>query len=188
MNIPPGHEINFIEVVEANPPKVAHYFGDIGIAVPPGRLELYANVLSDEKRSELENLALKILTTLPHTPIDALGVNFRFEDSDPDPSAVDKLWTHEGLETRFEVVASTIRSRIKTDDCDLFLLRETIDGGFAVDFNFHHPEITVEKLSEILPGVINNRFERAKAILQDLYEIEIEEAVIAHQFPAVATA
>jgi hypothetical protein len=186
MDVPPGHEINFVEVVEA--PKVAHYFGDIGIAVPPGRLELYANVLSEEKRNQLENLALKILTTLPHTPIDALGVNFRFEDSDPDPSVVDKLWTHEGLETRFQVVASTVRSRIKFPNCDLLLLRETVDGNLFIDFNFHHPEMTVERLTAILPGVINDRFERAKNILRDVYEIEIEEAVIAHQFPASAAA
>jgi hypothetical protein len=154
--------------------------------VAPGRLELYANQLGSEKRKELENLALKILTTLPHTPIDAIGVNFRFEDGNPEPKVVDKLWTHEGLETKFEVLASFLRSRIKFDGCDLFLIREMTDGSLAIDFNFHHAEMSVEKATTILPGVIDNRFERAKEILENVYELEIEDEVIAHQFPPVA--
>jgi hypothetical protein len=187
LNVPPGADINFVEVFEA-PGKVTHYFGDIGIGVPPGRLELFANVRADEKWTELENLALKILATLPHTPIQGLGINFRFEDDDPDPEAVDKLWTHEGLETRFEVVASAIRSRLKFEDCELGLAREITDGKFVVDFNFHHPDVTVETITKILSGSIAERLKRATALLLDVYGFEVEQSVVTHQFPATAAA
>ena len=185
LNVPSGAEINFVEVIEA-PGKVTHYFGDIGICVPPGRLELFVNVRADEKWTELENLALKILATLPHTPIQGFGINFRFEDDNPDPAVVDKLWTHEGLETRFEIVASSMRNRLKFEDCELLLVREISDGSFSVDFNFHHAEMSLDKLTEILPGAIVNRLNRATVLMLDVYNIEIEQPVLAHQFPATA--
>jgi hypothetical protein len=181
--VPSGEPINFFEVVE--PGKVTHYFGELGISVPPARLELSVNTRSEAKWAELEDLALKLLETLPHTPIQGLGINFRFEDTQPDPAVIDKLWTGEGLETQFEVASTIIRSVLKFDDCDLNLAREIVDGNFNVDFNFHHSEMTVEKAKKVLPGSLVKGFNSSKDLLAQVYETEVEDAIIAHTFPAV---
>lgn len=181
LNVPSGNDVVFVEVVEP-PAKVAHYYGDVGISVPPGRLELLTNVGGSEGWKELENLAAKIVDTLPHTPIQALGINFRFEDDDPEPTVIDKLWTQEGLETRFTVISSTVRNRLRFDDCELGLTREITEGGnFNVDFNFHHADMSAEKLTGLLPGAIADRLARACSILSELYDVEVEEAVLSHQ-------
>lgn len=186
LDVPPGDDVDFVEVMELN--KASHYFGEIGIALTPGRLELFSNVREESSWKNLEQLALKVLATLPHTPISGFGVNFRFEDGQPDPTVIDKLWTNEGVETRFEVLATAIRNKLKFDDCELNFMRETTDGKFTVDFNFHHGETTVEKVNQLLPGVIANSYARACAIMSDLYEVEVEEEVISHQLPAAPAA
>lgn len=186
LGVPPGKEVNFVEVVEAG--KVAHYFGDIGICVPPGRLELYSNVASDQKWEEIEQFAIKVLETLPHTPLQGLGINFQFQEENPEPEVVDKLWTHEDLETRFEVAGTVVRSALKFEDYDLNFSREVSVAGFAADFNFHHADVGLEKLKALIPGSVKDRYERAKKILLDVYGIETESAVLAHDFPAAAAA
>jgi hypothetical protein len=77
---------------------------------------------------------------------------------------------------------------MKFEDCELGLAREITDGNFAVDFNFHHADMNIKTITEMLPGSLDDRFNRALGVLRDVYEVEVEEPAIAHEFPATAAA
>ena len=82
-----GTEMSVTQVLVGN--KITNYYGSIGISVSELRVELFLNEFNEENQARLEKLLLDIAATLPHTPVQAMGVNFHFLESDVGADLVD---------------------------------------------------------------------------------------------------
>ncbi|SRR6266852_704030 len=111
---PKGEEVQVTQAqVMAPNLRVVNYFGEIGIGVTAQRVEFYLNNFSIENKRSLENVCIRTTELLPHTPMDAIGVNFIFNEADPDPALIDKLKTRDDIEIEFEIVEQIFLARVR---------------------------------------------------------------------------
>ncbi len=136
LGMPIGTDLLVTQVFAGN--KITNYFGQVGISVLDSRVEIYLNKFDAENQAKLEKLVVNVAAMLPHTPVQALGVNFYFSEPDVSATLVDMLKTHEQLESRFEVSAQSIVSVVKTEGAELNLRRDLSGQSLAFDFNYHH--------------------------------------------------
>jgi hypothetical protein len=179
-----GTEMSVTQVWTGN--KITNYFGALGLAVSNSRVEIFLNEFEPENQATSESLLTKVATVLPHTPVQAMGVNFHFLESDVSAELVDKLKTHEQIETRFEVSGQSIISVIKMEGAELNLRRDLLGQNLEIDFNFHYPLPTgLADVPTLAQGCIGRLYEGAKKILVDVYDLDTSSInFVGHAFPA----
>ena len=184
LGMQPGTDVLITQVLIGN--KITNYFGEVGLSVLDTRVEFYLNKFDAENQARLEKLVLGVAATLPHTPVQALGVNFHFSESDVSAILVDMLKTHEQLESRFEVSAQSIVSVMKTEGAELNLRRDLSGPNLAFVFNYHHllPG-GVNDVATIAKGAVAKLYKAAVALIADVYSLDTESVkFVGHDFPA----
>jgi hypothetical protein len=148
------------------------YIRNLGVQAEPTRLCLFLNG-GEQEFVRLEGLLTKILATLPHTPLGALGVNFRLIAKPASDEVLDKLDTHEQLSTHYEVTSTRHITRIQIDaDWICNVDRRSDHDGMTSDFNFHFEKFgDVDDKAPLVQGVIAGHFERAKEFMSTIYQL-----------------
>lgn len=100
---------------------------------------------------DIEDLARRIADFLPHTPVNAIGINFLFEEQDNDRRL---SWTSadglDRLKTIGLVVDQMHRYSFSLENCILNLaIRQASVGSQVYDFNYHHQVATLADVKEI---------------------------------------
>lgn len=145
------------------------------------RDRLILSPISDETASleQAEVFARKILQTLTHTPVSAVGINFQFIETAPSPD-LSKLFSLvdatklAGVE--FVTQATEIRRRLKNNDQIVNLtLAHSADGGIQIDLNVHRDVQTTADAAAFLEGKIVKWRNSSLKLLADTYGVELEE-------------
>lgn len=134
-----------------------------------------------EVLSHTEIYASKILRTLTHTPVAAVGINFDFVESDP-PSSIRKLFNFEDrsavAESGFIVKSNSIRRLLLHEatgtQINLTISRDE-SSNVTLNFNFHKEVASTENAAEYIENKMIEFKNQATTLLQSVYELELEE-------------
>jgi len=119
-------------------------FGNLLLIPQSDRIIVGLKTLDDDTLKRAEELALKILETLPHTPIFSFGINFGFDLSNhPEFAALFNTMDIKDLsENRFEIIGSEIKHTLKqtVGQLNLKLSVSPLEPSkLKIHLNFHHP-------------------------------------------------
>jgi hypothetical protein len=145
----------------------------------PSTRRLTFNVLddSDETLGGLEAVVIKLLRSLPHTPISAAGLNFKFcEDEDMvDLARLFNFGDSASLaEFGVTVSATEIQRRLETADVTLNLKLTYLPTQILFDFNYHSditpaPDLTTVNAIQKLSNTFVLRKELSLRMLREVY-------------------
>jgi len=176
LGVPKGEKIQVAECArpdEDGQLKIISFFGDMGVSSSRQRLEVFLNSDADGIAAKGEDLVVKVLEVLPHTPIQALGINFLFVEEDPSGELIDKLKTMEGLEARYQIKQQNYASTLFIDEnTDFNFFRTINEGDVRFSLNFH--ALAEDNRFQDVKGVIARRLKYSLDFLQDCYGLEIE--------------
>lgn len=182
--MPPGVEVtmNVAQMIDEGEPKLVIYIKNVGFSVSPTRLQVFAVDAGQSAFDAIESVTAKIVELLPHTPITAFGINFRFVEGVPSPGLLKKIRGHDELEKRFEVTKESIASSINLEPkVQLNLHRQKDGSSLMFNFNFHHSGVELDSISQSIRGQIQVRLGEAMSIMEDIYGLSSYEVLI-HQF------
>lgn len=151
-------------------------YGAKEVRITPGQraVVLVPQNLSDATLIECERQARKILGTLVHTPVSAVGTNFGFVESEPSEklTKIFELTDAVGLaiaDATTEMTELTRRLTYKGEQLNL-RLQFTADGVTA-NFNFHRDVPSTAAGAEVLEGAFIRHRDVAIALLESVYDI-----------------
>lgn len=122
----------------------------------------------------------KVANLLPHTPVNAVGINFRFLGDLDDSEVLADLFTFSDAgkidSTQFGLSGTLIKRTFKLPDSTaLNLSLDTSLGNLNVEFNFH---TDIRRISEAVAKTSAEQIcmarDKAVQFLRDVYNIELE--------------
>lgn len=173
--VPEGAEMEVLEAVaqvDASAFLRLSFLDGVALSVSPSRIDFHAVNGDQATFTKVETVVDKILETLPHTPIRALGVNFRWMDEDPSGVVVDLFDTPEGLEGRFEVTMRQTSAQIQLEDAALNLGRVSSNTEVQFTFNYHSAVTSAEECRPLLPGIIARNLAHSTGLMRTLYKYD----------------
>ena len=155
-------------------------FDGVHLRADAGRLILGVDAPSDASLTTIENIAIRTLRDLPHTPIRGAGINFAFLEQDPSQELLDLFQfpdTNLLADAEFIVQASSLRRNLRfADDRQLNLtLKLRSDGALSVDVNFHSEVSTSAEAIPHLEGHVVELKNRILVLLEDAYELVLTQ-------------
>lgn len=165
-------------ILPGAPPKPLHIIDQIGFSVTAERCELFLTSLEPPHLRSAEDLAIKIVETLPHTPWGAAGINFNYTASE-EFERIDAIsHTAEDFEQEYRIGSRVIRTEIILEPTrKLGVQREISEGEFQILFNDHHDDLRSDNAPALFKGKITDSLERARAIMEKYYDLTEEEIV-----------
>ena len=151
-------------------------FEELVLTVTASRLQVSVKRCDDVLLQRALKVVQRVLMDLTHTPMSAVGINFRFQCDAPEGRLLEvfNLRDLPNLSDDLVVQRTTINRSLKLKEQDINLTL-TFEGGKAgIDFNFHRAATTAAdalKALEADPIALKNT---AIKILQDVYEATIE--------------
>jgi hypothetical protein len=168
---PKGQELTITDIFASDRGNTPiHYINEIGIGATNQRIEIFVN--SPDQIDLAENVAAKIIETLPHTPLGSYGLNYVFTHENPDSSLLDKFENSEGLDQEFEILQDNFKSALKLDDAVLNLVRAPSENNVVFDFNYHHESIDTGSFRSKITGRYAELLDKSNRILKDHYGLE----------------
>ncbi|MEO8019719.1 MAG: hypothetical protein ABI769_18060 [Pseudomonadota bacterium] len=158
-------EVSFV----ANaPPRFT--LGDVRFMPAYDRLTLVPQGLDAAQLATCENALRTILTSLPHTPISAFGINYSFEDATPSTGLQALFLDTEGLaeaaNLNFEPRAMAVQRAMAIPPYVLNFTRSLDNNGVAgYKFNFHYDVTDTAAAAELLNGALAGTLATARQIL-----------------------
>lgn len=134
----------------------------------------------DNHLAKIEEIAIKMLSLLAHTPVNAFGVNFSFIEDDPPQSLLDLFQTKDSgplvkFGGRINLTELKHSLRFEGDDGILNLKQSVKDGRVTIDFNFHYQAKSAEDASKRLKGIVLRCKQRAYALLEQVHGLIVGE-------------
>ena len=173
--VPEGERIDANELVEFGPAqRRIVYIRNIGVAAHAKRIEFFANSMDPQTLNEIVELVKRTITTLPHTPLGGVGVNFFFQVDDPDASIIDALKTRDRIEQHYRVLMQSFESKIAIadrEDVVLNLTRIPSPDNVLFDFNYHLSRISADSVNQ-LDGLVDQFLQHATNVLQTVYGLD----------------
>jgi hypothetical protein len=167
-----GTELSVLEaLIELDPQTLLQlsFVNGVAINVAPNRMDIFVIDSSDETLKAAEGALIKVFELLPHTPVQALGCNYRCVDADPSPDVIDLFDSNEGVEGKYAVRSRQYTVQIELDGALLNFSRATFNNEVHFSFNYHRNLKSVDEIASIIPGLIKADLEHGAALLQSLY-------------------
>jgi len=143
----------------------------IGFYVDNSRVEIYLTNYSENLINKAEEIVLKLLNTLSHTPLGGYGINFIFTEDNIEESLVDAMSTNESINSHYQIIQQVFSTHIKFPDCILKLTRTISDENVTFDFNYHHEALDLDNKETLFKGAINKYLKVSKKLFLDVYSI-----------------
>ena len=144
------------------------------------RLILGVEAPLDESLAKIEDIAIRTLHHLPHTPIRGAGVNFGFLEPNPSRELVDLFQftdTERLADAEFVVRERSLKRNLQFDgDRQLNLtLALKSDGALDIDVNFHGEASNSEEATRHLQGHVVELKNRALVLLERAYGLALTQ-------------
>lgn len=177
-----------METGQIFPQKNIWLFDDYGMGCTGQRVELY--VRNIKKLEAIYLFMKKLIELLPHTPIGAVGLNFKACIDNEDQNIFELVDTDETFDS-FGAVGNWFR-REKIDIKEKDMIKEGKSGSFStvlnlsrnvtresveIDFNYHTPVDSMKTLSAYSDSCpIDHWFKHAGRVLNTVYSLnQLEE-------------
>lgn len=154
-------------------------FDDIAFFPGQSRLEIRPESRSIHKADAAMKVAIKILELLPHTPISAVGVNFRLEDSiAPDQVySCFSFYDNQRISAdKYTIRETTLTRQYRLSDGSLLNLQIVYSPERVImEFNFHSDVDNARNASErLMRCPPSRRLIEVKEFLGSVYDINID--------------
>lgn len=174
-------EIDVVLAISLQPNSPARITIDNEINIYPSSNLLIIDCVeyNDASLRKCAQVLEKICSLLPHTPIKACGINFRFIGALEDSPSLTDLFTFSDAgkiaADDFLLSKASIKRSFKLNDSsELNLNLDLIEDTLKIEFNFHLP---ITSLSDVPDNFsfaeITQKRTLALSFLNDVYEIEI---------------
>lgn len=165
-----------IEIPINNPTLPPRYiFDDIILRVTNQRLTISPQNEDPETLTRIQDVAIRILKELPHTPVSGIGVNFEFIEIEPLPEILNifNLSDLERLSDEHYIVNQSIITRKLIFNGQVINLRHKLDENthMTIGFNFHRDIANTEEGIAFLGTDIILRRDQANSILERVYNL-----------------
>lgn len=150
------------------------------ISVQAEKLAITPKTLAAEHLDAGRALAVRLLDLLPHTPLQALGINFGFTTK---PAGDDTLAVFRGLadtalladELQGPILESVVHRAFTLKNCLLnFKLIQKDSGEVKLDFNFHFTPITATSAAERIRAAAELE-NTAHSVISRVYHEQLNE-------------
>lgn len=134
---------------------------------------------ADEALAAAEDVALRVLDLLPHTPVTGVGVNFGYVEDDPSPRLLGLLGLPDlGELSNYgaQISRTEITRRLQIDTHALNLTLALEDGRVELGLNFHHDTPDTVSAANALRGQVRKLRMLGYNVLQEVYGLTAEEA------------
>jgi hypothetical protein len=159
--------------MDEKPPKTRLYIQDVGLTALSQRIEVTVNSFSPDVLERAEGVACNLLEVLPHTPVGPVGINFAFQEDDPNPELLDRIRPADAIDQHFRINRTLLSNEIDwSDDVQLNFNRGISDAGLRFDFNFNYSRSRRQPVAEIVRNRLSDRCNDAKGVLATLYAID----------------
>lgn len=176
--IPEGDEVNGVMVSDLIAQMVRPYIGNVGVQAEEHRLSVFVDSSETADWQIAEALIARLCEALPHTPVQGLGINFRFFDDDFDPDIATKLQQQDKPQLIGEVVEMSATTAIKLSETTHLNLSRTInENNFLVNCNFHSDRFSMAEVAQDFDGKIAERYAFALDVLNTLYGISPSDII-----------
>jgi hypothetical protein len=163
-----------LPVTAIGPPQLS--FGGVSLRVDSQKLILGTESPEDDRLQRMEQVATTVLAQLSHTPVGALGVNFQWAEQNPPQSVLACFDTADAgdlADAGLQIRETSVTRQLDDDGRMLNLtLKLEADGQAIFDFNFHFATNSADAAREALAGRLVMLRDRAKNILETVYELE----------------
>jgi virulence-associated protein VagC len=142
------------------------------------RLVIRPQRSSEDLISRAEGVAVRILETLPHTPVRAFGENIEFDEehASEEDTRMFRIHDHfsgspqlEGLERKEMSIVDSYATRQ-----NILKITRTLSGeSFSIKFNFHYDVTSTEQATEQIRGTFLENFRRSCALISGVYDLPI---------------
>lgn len=177
--IPIGTEIELTEIMAEVPGGLAqlNFINGVALVVTAGRLDAFVADQSPQRIEAVEQVLVRLMEVLPHTPFRGIGCNFSFADEEPTDVLLSLFDSPEGIEGEYVVRARQYMVQMEVDDALLNLTRATANGAVQFSFNYHRTLANPAEFAAIIPGLVDRSREHSLGLLKSLYQIENYEPV-----------
>lgn len=185
--VPEGEEVKVTVVTQSASPEIPAptptnsitMLNGIGFSADQLRVRFYLNDFEKNLIGRVEEMAIRVVEVLPHTPVGAFGCNFLFIEEDPEDVVVDRLKINDGIHEKYPIKTQIFKSVIAYDkNIDLnFTVTINNSGAIIFDFNYHHADVNAKNLPDKVRGSINRCKDHALDLIKSLYDIEGFEPV-----------
>jgi hypothetical protein len=175
-----GEQMALAEVLIQNGPVLTPlvFLDGVAINVSGNRTELFALNAEHETLECVEAVLLKMLETLPHTPLSAIGCNLSYIDDNPSDAIISLFTTPEGFEAEGTLTLRHSGVQLQLDNGQLLNFSRVLGPNeVRYSFNYHRTEGDSQRYMEFVPGMIANARDHSKTLLQSLYGYDGHEVV-----------
>ncbi len=170
-------EIRFGAAVPSlfEPVSLRYRHGNLSLLPSHDRLIIGMTSAAHDALEQGEAVILRIVGSLPHTPVNAFGINFSYIEEDPSAKNVEIFKLSDAGILPYEVEQTEVIRRLKLDD-GVLNLKHTFDQKVVrLDFNFHHEASAgSEQVVAKMPGSMLRSHEVARRLIE-LYDFELEK-------------
>jgi hypothetical protein len=167
-----------IELPINNPTLPPRYiFDDIILRVTFQRLSISPQNEDPDTLSRMQEVAIRILRELPHTPVSGIGVNFEFVEREPSPEILN-IFNFSDLmrlsDEQYIVNQSNITRKLIING-QIINLRHQLDENsyMTIGFNFHRDITNTDEGIDFLGTGILRMRDQANSILERVYNLAI---------------
>ncbi|WP_242122990.1 hypothetical protein [Sphingobium sp. Sx8-8] len=175
-----GEDMQFLEMIAQNGQRVIQlsFFEGVAFLVTPDRTDIFAVDARPETFANVENVLLKMLSVLPHTPVMAIGCNLNYVDDNPNSMVEDLFETREALEGEGKLNLRQSGVQLQMDGPEVLNFNRIMtEQNVSFNFNYHRPEPDISRYGDFVPGMIQRALDHSQSILKSYYGYEAFEAV-----------
>jgi hypothetical protein len=152
---------------------------DITLVPSAERLAVFSKNCSAAQLDAAESVAIRLLSSLSHTPISAVGENFAFSIESPSDELLSFFDADNALSSildfEYSVVQTELKTTIKLSRGVLNFSRIQSEGDVAVHFNFHYSVSSAANAASEIQHTLARNFSVAREILTKLNVPFIDE-------------
>lgn len=173
--------VTVIETQLAAGPQISgvRYQSPTLVVIPqPNQLILGARSDTDVTLVEMETAMQAALRSLIHTPIQGVGVNFGFIETDPSVELIQTFDIRDSgalAENHLRVRRTAITREIEWGSATLNLKMSFAEGQVAFHFNYTYATTSAEEGANLLTGKVMECRNKSSDILSTIFELEAEE-------------
>jgi hypothetical protein len=175
-----GEQMALAEVLIQNGPVLTPlvFLDSVAINVTGNRTELFALNAEQKTLECVEAVLLKMLETLPHTPLSAIGCNLSYIDDSPNDMIVDLFKTPEGFEAEGALNFRQSGVQLQLDDGEILNFSRVLGPNeVRYSFNYHRTEGNSERYKEFVPNMTDKALSHSKKLLQSLYGYDSHDVI-----------
>jgi hypothetical protein len=184
LGYPEGDTIRATLVQTGPPLHTTTYLDGIGYSASAQRFELALAHQDPEGFARAARCVQNLVGTLPHTPVNACGINFNFVDDDPGPEVLDLLVSNDGIDQHFVITTQEFLATINLEDgCELHFKRIPTPEQVAFDFNYHYSLQNLEPLQGIDAAKFATLLHKSYDSLKNIYGYRGNYGLVENEIP-----